>query len=124
MITRGVCGIWRFRRKSSTRKVTAKESTTSTSTPTGPWLLLGKVHTVLLHTAFRSRAVKVLMMNVKMLSIPEFNKHLVVSVTVLGSPASFSTRELDLCLVALLSGTFSISCVRPYRLSLCDCLPL
>ena len=42
MTTRGVCGTWRLRRRSCTRRATAKESTTCTSTPTAPWPGRGK----------------------------------------------------------------------------------
>lgn len=52
--TRGVCGIWKFRRRSSTRKDTVKESMTSTSTPTGHWLPLGKRHVAVLLHAFQT----------------------------------------------------------------------
>ncbi|KAK5878226.1 hypothetical protein CesoFtcFv8_023653 [Champsocephalus esox] len=38
MISRGVCGILRFGRRFFTRRVTAKESMTSASTPTARWL--------------------------------------------------------------------------------------
>lgn len=45
MTARGVCGIWRFRRRFSIRRATVKESTTFTFTPMGLWLLQGKVDT-------------------------------------------------------------------------------
>lgn len=42
MTTRGVCGTWRSKRRSSIRKATVKESMISTSTLTDHWLPLGK----------------------------------------------------------------------------------
>lgn len=41
MTTRGVCGTWRFKRRSSIRKVTVKASMISTSTLMDHWLPLG-----------------------------------------------------------------------------------
>lgn len=41
MTTRGVCGTWRFKRRSSIRKVTVKGSMISTSTLMDHWLPLG-----------------------------------------------------------------------------------